>query len=302
MIARWFTNPRFFMAPAGEGAADGEGGGEGAGAGEEAGDGEEGAEEEPEKPAAKEKPAPKPKPGEKPKPAEKGKAAAKPAAGEKVKPGEKGAAKPAGKTLLGGSGKPAAGAEGEGKEKGAGAGEGGEAEDLDAWKPELADGQEVDEELLGELKTVAKAKGWKGADLQELVGLGTKMQEKVGAVLVQRHEEHVESLAKQARADKEIGGAKLEGVVANGLAVLKAHTGDDYEAVIAEVERTGIGSHPAFLKFLNRIHEATKEDDTVARTGRGAGGAPARKSFADAMYPKMQKELARGRGEAVDDD
>lgn len=307
-IARWFTNPRFFMAPIADG-GEGEGGGDEGGEGEDldgadGGEGEGGEEEAPakgEKPkgekGGKEKPPAKPKAGEKgkEKPAAKGKDGKPAGEGEKGKKGEE---KPAAKTLLGGKGKPAVEEGGEGE----GEADGEEADgDLEAWTPKLADGVKVDEELLGDLKGIGKKLNLKGEQLQGIVELGTKMQGKVSAALVQAHEEHVEGLAKQARADKEIGGSKLEGVVANGLAVLKAHGGQDFDTLVAEVERTGLGSHPAFLKFLNRIHESTKEDDTVARTGRGAGGAPAKKSFTEKMYPKMAKELAKQRGEDADD-
>jgi hypothetical protein len=289
-VARWFTHPRFFMAPIADG-GEGEGGGEGGeGAGDDAGEG--GEPEKPVKPAAAEKPAK----GAKEKPA----AAAKPAA----KPGEKGAEKPAEakKTLLGGKGaaaKPAAA----GEEGGEGEGEEGAGDDgLEAWKPELPEGVTADEELLGELKGIGKKLNLKGEQLQDVVTLGTKMQEKLTQGFLAAHEEHVAGLEKTARADKEIGGAKLDGVVQNGLALLKKHAGEDFDSIVGELERTGLGSHPGFLKLLNRLHEATKEDDTVARTGRGAGGAPARKSFTERMYPKMTKELAKQRGEAVDED
>jgi hypothetical protein len=225
------------------------------------------------------------------------KAKADAAAKAKAEKGKKGgkADPPPKKTLLGGKGgeKPADGAGEKGKDGDKGAG----ADDLDAWTPELPEGQKADEELLGELKGIGKKLNLKGEQLQDVVALGTKMQAKVTQAFVTAHEEHVAGLETQARADKEIGGAKLEGILHNGLEALKRFSGTDFDPIVSELERTGLGSHPAFIKLLNRIHEATKEDDTVARTGRGAGGAPAGKTFTDKMYPKMAEQLRAERGE-----
>lgn len=289
------TIPRFALAPAGEGAADGGAGGDdgAAAGGDDAGDeGGEGG-EDPEKPeAGKEKPADK---------GEKGKAKveekAKPKADEK-KPAD---AKPEKKTLLG-KVKPAADDAG-GKD--AAKGKAGAADELDAWTPKLADGVKVDQEQLGELKTLAKANGWKSEQLQGVVELGVKMQERAGQAALAAHEKLVEGYEKDARADPEIGGAKLEATAEAAVSVIRRFAGEKADAVLEFLERTGGGSHPEVLRFFAKVNAATAEDDTTRRAGgKGGGGKDASDPmgrFTRSMYPKMAKELAKSRGETADD-
>jgi hypothetical protein len=214
------------------------------------------------------------------------------------------------KTLLGKSEKPAdaaakAEADKAAKEKAAKDGKGAAESELDAWTPKLADGQKVDEELLGELKVLGKAHGLKGEALQGVVELGGKLQEKAVQALVGAHEALVEGWAKDAKADKEIGGGKLEETLQAGLGALRRFSGADFPAVVAELERTGLGSHPAMIRMLAKIDKATREDDTPERIRGGKGGAKSadgQKAIHDKLYPKMAKELARERGEDTDDE
>jgi len=232
----------------------------------------------------------------------KGKKPAAAAAGEK---GAKDKGQPKGKsTLLGKTGTAKAGdAAGAGKDDGEGKG-GGES-DLDAWKPTIPDGTELDEELLGEAKTWGKQHGLKGEQLQGVVDLGLKMQQRAAQALIEAHEAYVQDLTSKVKADKEIGGGKLEKTIESALGALKRFAGADYETVRSELDRTGLGSHPAVIRFLAKIAKATAEDDTLERTSGGKEGAkPANpmSRFTAKMYPKMNKELARERGEDVDDD
>lgn len=197
------------------------------------------------------------------------------------------------KTLLG------AAADGEGDGEGDGgkakAGKDGDATELDGWTPTLPEGQQVDEELLGELKTYAKDQKFQPGQLQGIVDLGVKMQARATQAFLDKHEETVAGYVEAARKDKEIGGAKLKGAVRDGLEAVKRFGGKEFETLMDELDRTGLGSHPAMIKLLARVHAATKDDDTVERTGTSAGAAPSKKSFADRMYPKMQEQLAAER-------
>jgi hypothetical protein len=231
------------------------------------------------------------------------KAAEKKGAKEAKSADEKKSAK---KTLLGAKDVPTDAEKApKGEKSKAGDDQGAGESDLDTWQPKLADGVKVDEELLGEAKKIAKEHGLKGQQLQGFVELGVRMQEKAAQEFVDAHEAAVEKLASAAKADKEIGGAKLEESLQSGLSVLKKYAGAEFPVVIAELERTGLGSHPALIKTLVRIDKATRDDDTTARVRGGKAGAkdadPMAK-FTKGMYPRMAKELARERGEDVDDD
>lgn len=290
----WLMNPRHAQAPADAPA----------GAGGEVDEVEEvddadGAGDAPPAAAGKDEKPPKPAPEKK---------GAEKQGAEKADKGKKGDAsdKPAAKkTLLGSKNSPAAGADDAAAGKGkAGEGDTG-GDELDAWKPELADGVKVDEELLGEAKTWAKQHGLKGEQLQGVVELGVKMQQKVTQALLEAHEAHVGKLTDMSKADKEIGGGKLEAAIESANRALVKFGGDNYQAIVDELERTGLGSHPAMIKMLAKIEKATRDDDTETRVAggkTGAKGATPMEKFTKSLYPKMQKELAKERGEDVDDD
>lgn len=290
----WQMNPRYAQAPADAPAGSG-------GEAEEVEEVDADGADEPETPAAgkDEKPA---------KPAPEKKGAEKPAAKAEKKGKDGASSKPAAsKTLLGGKDSPADGADGAAAGKGKPK-EGGDDQvegDLEAWKPQLADGVKVDEELLGEAKTWAKTHGLKGEQLQGIVDLGVKMQQKAAQTLVEAHDTYVEKITAESKADKEIGGAKLADSLKACHAVLTKFGGEDAQALVDELERTGLGSHPKVIRLLTRIEKATRDDDTEERVRGGKDGAkPANpmEKFTKGMYPKMRKELAKERGEDVEDD
>lgn len=214
--------------------------------------------------------------------------------------------KPAKKTLIGGAKEAGAKDDAAGDKK---AGKDGAdkdaADELATWKPKLPAGQEADAELLGELVKAGRENGWKPAQLQGVVDLGVKMQQKAAQALVAAHEAKVEGYEKAARADPEIGGAKLEAAAASCADVVNRFAGKNAPAVLEALEESGLGSHPEVIRFLAAVDKATREDDTVPRT-RGKTGAPSKDDpmgrFTQRMYPKMNRELAKQRGEDVEDD
>lgn len=93
----------------------------------------------------------------------------------------------------------------------------------------------------------------------------------------------VEELEKQALADPEIGGTpeKLQQSVQKGQRVLEQF-GDD--AVRDFLEESGLGSSPALLRMLARIHHAISEDAMVLPD---KVGKPEPKTLAERIYSNL---------------
>lgn len=85
----------------------------------------------------------------------------------------------------------------------------------------------------------------------------------------------------QVRADKEIGGAKLEQSLSVARGVLTKYPAG---AEVAQLlEKSGLGNHPAFVKLFFQIGSSLSEDSIAGGTGNGAQAAQA---------PTNLKELA----------
>lgn len=158
----------------------------------------------------------------------------------------------------------------------------------------MPDGFKADEELLADLGKLDLPNERK----QEIVDLGVKLQQKAHQALIAAHEAQNEKWISEVKTDKEIGGAKLQASLENGLAALKRFAGTDYAAIESELVRTGLGNHRAFIALFNRVHLATSPDDTASRVRRDAAGAPpnSQQALHAKLYPKMTEQLDQEKG------
>ena len=129
------------------------------------------------------------------------------------------------------------------------------------------EGVAPDETILAAVKPVMKELGLKSEGAQKLVSAYVTAQgESVSRHLAKQNEEWIA----QAKADKEIGGAKFEKAVAAGQRALKQFGDADLTKLL---EESGFGNHPAFLRVWNRIAQAMGNDSVAGTTAAGAAGA-----------------------------
>ena len=126
---------------------------------------------------------------------------------------------------------------------------------------------------------VARELGLSNDAAQKLVDLYGQQVQAIGQQQAEAWQQQVEAWRTEAQADPEIGGAKLPDAIANGKRVLQQF-GD--KALTTWIEDTHLGDHPAFLRFMDRVGRAIKEDSIVISR---PGGADER-SIADKMYGK----------------
>lgn len=141
----------------------------------------------------------------------------------------------------------------------------------------MPDGFKMDEGLLAAAAPIFKEHRLSPAQAQAVADIYMQQQTKG----IEAHTEMVATWAKEARADKEIGGAKF---AENMGYARKAFEAFGTERVSQVLDTWGLGNNPEFLRMFVRIGKAISEGGTVL--GGDGGG---RVSAARDMYPSMNK-------------
>lgn len=142
----------------------------------------------------------------------------------------------------------------------------------EAYELKGPEGMELDAEAVSEFSGIAKELGLDQAGAQKVADVAVKMAQRQA----EQHVKLVESWAEQVKTDKEIGGDKLEENLAVARKARDAFGSDELKALL---DSTGVGNHPAVVKFFVKVGKAVSEDGMV-RTGQaGAQVDPARKMF-----------------------
>lgn len=142
----------------------------------------------------------------------------------------------------------------------------------------LPEGMEMDAEVLGEFKNLAKELNIPQAKAQQLIDfqtqLATKQAEEYQAAVVKQSQEWAASI----KNDPEIGGENYEKSVASAIKVIQSF-GDP--ALTELLNTTGLGNHPSLFKFCHRISAAISEDKFVLPGSQT--NAPKEMSIVDAF-------------------
>lgn len=143
------------------------------------------------------------------------------------------------------------------------------------------EGEELDPGVTAPLIEVARELGLSNDVVQKVVdkmapALREQSQQQVAAM--------VNSWAEAAKADKEIGGAKLQENLAIASKALSLG-GPDLRKFLGPVKDggTGLGNHPELLRWALRVGKALSEDTFVSANGAGES-AP--KSLEERIYGK----------------
>ncbi len=140
----------------------------------------------------------------------------------------------------------------------------------------LPEGFTADEELTGELKTLAKENGFSPEVAQKIADLGVKMQQKQA----EAWQTQVDQWAEQVKADKELGGEKFNENISLAKQALDKFGGQELKDLL---QSTGFGNHPAIVKAFYNIGKSVSNDSLVVSNGtsKEAGSA------ASILFPNM---------------
>ncbi|WP_088158082.1 hypothetical protein [Achromobacter xylosoxidans] len=143
------------------------------------------------------------------------------------------------------------------------------------------EGVQLDAELVGDLKTLAKELNLSQTDAQRVADLGPKLMQKLQGHQAETFAQVRQTWADAAKADKEYGG---EAFAENLGAAKKALDSFGTPELRTLLNESGIGNHPEVIRFMVRAGKAISSDTFVAgdRSASGAGKDPAK-----TLYPNQ---------------
>jgi hypothetical protein len=145
----------------------------------------------------------------------------------------------------------------------------------EAYDLKMPDGIELDKASAEEFTTIAKELKLDQATAQKLADVAAKQAQRQ----VEAHTKLVESWVEQVKADKDIGGDKLEENLGVARKALDTFGTPELRDVL---NATGFGNHPAIIKAFLKVGKAISQDGFVVGSPAGASMDPAKK-----MFPNM---------------
>lgn len=139
----------------------------------------------------------------------------------------------------------------------------------------MPEGVELDKDAAEEFKGWAKEHGLKPDQAQKVADIGAKMMQKQA----EAHARTVNTWIEQVKADKDIGGDKLEENLAIARQAIEAFGTPELKDVL---NSTGLGNHPAIIKAFVQAGKRISQDTFVA--GKGPSGE---KDAAKTLFPTM---------------
>lgn len=140
----------------------------------------------------------------------------------------------------------------------------------------MPDGVELDKAAADEFSVIAKEFKLSQEGAQKIADIGAAMVQRQA----QEHAKTVEGWVQAAKADKDIGGDKFSENLGVAKAAIDKFGSPELKALL---DSTGIGNHPAVVKFAFAVGKAISEDGFVP----GAPKVAVAVDKAKVMFPTM---------------
>jgi hypothetical protein len=137
-------------------------------------------------------------------------------------------------------------------------------------KLKLPEGMKADDALIKGFEPIARELKLDDAGAQKLVDLYAGRQQQLAKEAAEAHAKQVDGWANEVKADKELGGDKFpetQQLVANVM------TRFNDPGLVEVLNTSGLGNHPALVRFVARIGKAIA-DDSIKGAGGGAEKKP----------------------------
>lgn len=145
----------------------------------------------------------------------------------------------------------------------------------EAYEFKMPDGVELDKAAADEFSAIAKEMGLNQEQAQKVADVGAKMAQRHA----EAHARQVEAWVGEVKADKEIGGDKLDENLGVARKALDAFGTPELRDLL---NASGMGNHPAVIKAFYKVGKAISEDGFVKGSPPGASTDPAK-----TMFPSM---------------
>lgn len=143
------------------------------------------------------------------------------------------------------------------------------AEDYTFSMPE---GVELDSVAADEFKAIAKELKLSASDAQKVADVGAKMAQRQA----ESHAKLVESWTEMTKADKDLGGDKLQENLAVAKRALETFGTPELRDVL---NASGLGNHPEVIRAFYKAGKAISEDRFVQGAPAAAATDPAKRLF-----------------------
>lgn len=144
---------------------------------------------------------------------------------------------------------------------------------------QLPDGVTLDTHAVELATPLFKELGLTQENAQKVVGLYTELTKQLDERINATRTETVAEWLKQAKADKEIGGAKWSKSLEHAQGIVTKFADAETRQFL---EETGLGNHPGLIKMLAKAGAHFSEGSFVAP---GASGSSAPRSLEQVFYP-----------------
>ncbi|WP_347989909.1 hypothetical protein [Methylomonas sp. AM2-LC] len=124
----------------------------------------------------------------------------------------------------------------------------------------LPEGVQLNTQLLGEFKQMAKGLGLKQEQAQALADLGVKQAQSIVGKIEADKSAEVLAWTEASKADKEFGGDKFDENLGIAKKALDAFATPELKAVLA---KTGLGNHPELIRAFFKAGKLISEDQLV---------------------------------------
>lgn len=149
----------------------------------------------------------------------------------------------------------------------------------EAYEFTMPEGMELDAELVTAVTPEFKELGLTQAQADKLVGVYAARMQAQAEAQQQAFTTQLEQWAADLKKDKDLGGDKFDENMAVAREAIDRFGSDELRELF---ETTGVGNHPAMVKFAHKIGKMLKEDRPG--TGSQSGSATTREQR---MYPDM---------------
>lgn len=142
----------------------------------------------------------------------------------------------------------------------------------ESYEFEMPEGVELDKAAADEFTAIAKELKLDQATAQKVADVGAKMAQRQA----EAHATLVESWVESVKADKELGGEKLDENLAVARKAMDAFGTPELKTLL---NSTGLGNNPEVIRAFYKAGKAISEDGFVRGANKTANTDPAKKLF-----------------------
>lgn len=153
-----------------------------------------------------------------------------------------------------------------------------------AYEFKLPDGVKLQGEALDELKATAKELGLTQEQAQKVADLGAKQAQAFTTQLMEYQRTQTAEWANATKADKEIGGDKLDENLGVAKKALDTYATPELKKLLND---SGLGNHPEVIRTFFKVGKAISEDGKIVT---GSAGEKSRDAtpIANRLYPNQK--------------